>query len=46
MSRDRFQLRIPLDLVAHSVATWAVVPIHLGARSERSDEWMVRLTFS
>lgn len=38
------QLRIPLDLGAHSVATWAAVPVHLGARSERSDEWMVRLT--
>src|ERR1700683_3005994 len=39
-------MRIPPDLVAHSVTTWAAVPIHLGARSERSDEWMVRLTFS
>jgi hypothetical protein len=39
-------VRIQPDLVAYSVATWAAVPIHLGARSERSDEWMVRLTLS
>jgi hypothetical protein len=34
-----FEVRIPLDLGARSGGTWAVVPEHLGARSERSDEW-------
>ena len=34
-----FSLRIPLHLGIRSAETWAVVPEHMGARSERSDEW-------
>ena len=33
------RMRIPLDLGTRSAGTRAVVPEHMGARSERSDEW-------
>jgi len=36
-------VRIPANLGVRSDGTWATVAVHLGARSERSDEWMVRL---